>query len=101
MRTSASNQTTSGRTEEPQSVPSQQLASSPAFERHFTVAEVAALWELSHDAVRRLFRKEPGVVTFGTAIKGSKRRYTTMRIPESVLERVYKHYSLYLNVTTK
>jgi hypothetical protein len=70
-------------------------------ERHFTVAEIALMWNLSEDAIRRLFRNEPGVVIFGAPTRGSKRRYTTMRIPESVLQRVYKHYSLYLYVTDK
>ena len=76
-------------------------APSPPFQRHFSVAEVAVLWKLSEDAIRRLFAKEPGVVIFGTALRGSKRRYSTMRIPESVLQRVYKQYSLYSDVTSR
>lgn len=35
--------------------------SSPACERHFSVAEVAKMWNLSPDAVRKLFEREPGV----------------------------------------
>jgi hypothetical protein len=64
-----------------------------AFEqRHFSVAEIAAAWNLSTDAVRRLFCNEPGVLVIGRRIKGSKRQYTTLRIPKSVLERVHKRY---------
>ncbi len=59
-------------------------------ERHFTVAEIAMAWSLSPDKVRRLFELEPGVLVFRNKVLGSKRRYTTLRIPESVAERVYR-----------
>ena len=29
--------------------------------RHYTVPEIASLWSLSDDAVRKIFEKEPGV----------------------------------------
>ena len=63
-------------------------------ERHYTVTEVAEMWSLSKDAVRRLFQKEPGVVVLTKPVRGSKRRYTTLRIPQSVLERVHRMYTL-------
>jgi hypothetical protein len=65
---------------------------SPAFaERHYSVAELAALWNLSADKVRRLFQGEPGVLVFGdTQPRYGRRRHTTLRIPESVAERVYR-----------
>jgi hypothetical protein len=64
-------------------------------ERHYTVIEIAEMWSLSKDAVRRLFAKEPGVVVLGsTHTRGGKRRYRTLRIPESVVERVHKRSSL-------
>ena len=62
-------------------------------ERHWSVAEIAALWNLSEDAVRKLFSTEPGVIVIGRRIKGTKRRYTTLRIPQSVVERVHEKYS--------
>jgi transcriptional regulator GlxA family with amidase domain len=55
-------------------------------ERHYSVSEVANLWALSRDSVRRLFRREPGVLAMGD-------RYVTLRIPESVLERVHRRLS--------
>lgn len=65
-------------------------------ERHYTVAEVAVLWNLSKDAVRRVFQNEPGVLVLGdTNPRRRKRRYLTLRIPQSVLERVHGQYSLY------
>lgn len=59
-------------------------------ERHYTIAEIAELWSLSRDSVTRLFEKEPGVLALGTKKPRGKRRYLTLRISESVLERVYR-----------
>ena len=59
-------------------------------ERHYLVAEIAALWNLSSDAVRKLFQDEPGILVLGDQGSPHKRRYTTLRIPESVLQRVYR-----------
>jgi hypothetical protein len=68
---------------------------SPAAERHYTVAEVAAMWNLSKDAVRRLFQNESGVLVLGeTSPRRRKRMYTTLRIPQSVVERVHSRCSL-------
>jgi hypothetical protein len=63
-------------------------------ERHYTVAEIAEMWNLSTDAVRRLFCNEPGVLSLGRTPSVSRRRYTTLRIPQSVLERVHRKYSI-------
>jgi hypothetical protein len=67
---------------------------SPAFERHFSVKQVAELWGLSPDAIRRLFRGEPGVVEVQRNRPGNKRRYTTLRLPQSVVERVHRKLCL-------
>lgn len=64
-------------------------------EQHFTIAQIAELWGVSKDTVRRLFAKEPGVLVFGCSEnRAHKRRYTTLRIPESVVERVRRRCSL-------
>lgn len=67
-------------------------AGSPATfgERHYSVAELSALWSLGDDLVRKLFQSEPGVVVIGDPAPRLKRRYTTLRIPESVAQRVYR-----------
>jgi hypothetical protein len=70
------------------------VSKAPAFERHYTVREIAVLWQLSEDTVRRCFQGEPGVVRIATCRKGSKRRYITLRIPESVVERVHRKLSI-------
>lgn len=59
-------------------------------ERHFAPAEVAEMWNLSPDVVRKLFEREPGVLVIGDPVPRGKRRYTTLRIPESVAERVHR-----------
>jgi hypothetical protein len=64
-------------------------------ERHYTVDEIAELWNLSGNTVRKLFRDEEGVLRVGEPSrliggrkKGYKRRYITLRISESAMARV-------------
>jgi transcriptional regulator GlxA family with amidase domain len=57
------------------------------FERHYSVEELAELWNMSPDFVRRLFANEPGVVVFHRQRPG-RRAYRTLRIPETVAVRV-------------
>jgi hypothetical protein len=58
--------------------------------RHYSVPEIAELWNLSDDAVRKIFEKEPGVLVIGDPkSSGRKRRYATLRIPEDVVARVH------------
>jgi hypothetical protein len=59
-------------------------------ERHYAVAEVSEMWNLSTDVVRKIFEREPGVLVVGDHGSRSKRRYTTLRIPQSVVERVHR-----------
>jgi hypothetical protein len=77
-------------------VTGQHTATVPGFAvRHFTVAEIAAMWNLSPDYVRRIFEKEPGVLVLGDAKSARyKRRYRTLRIPEFVLARVHRRLTL-------
>jgi hypothetical protein len=63
-------------------------------ERHYTVAEIATMWNLSSDAARRMFENEQGVLVLGdNHLSSRKRRYTTLRIPASVVERVHRRLS--------
>ncbi|MBZ5673358.1 MAG: hypothetical protein LAP61_03860 [Acidobacteriia bacterium] len=59
-------------------------------ERHYSVKEVAQMLAMSGAAIRRLFCNEPGVLRFGKEKRGHQRDYVTLRIPASVLERVYR-----------
>ena len=65
----------------------------PALERHYSVIEVAKLWGLSENTIRRMFTGEPGVVEWGSEESRFKRAYRTMRIPESVLQRVHRRHA--------
>jgi hypothetical protein len=63
----------------------------PEYEtKHFTVDQVAAMWMLSADVVRRLFENEPGVVVIRSTGGKIRRSYRTLRIPASVVDRVHK-----------
>jgi hypothetical protein len=63
-------------------------------ERHYAVIEVAEMWHLSPDKVREIFEREPGVLVIGDPNPRHKRRYRTLRIPESVITRVHTRLSL-------
>src|SRR5437868_10839006 len=63
---------------------------SVAFERHYCVSEVAELWGLSERTIRRIFGNEPGVFKWESTETRFKRGYTTLRIPESVVQRVHR-----------
>ncbi len=62
-------------------------------ERHYSPAELAELWNLSADTVRRMFENEPGILVFENPVRSSSRRFRTLRIPESVAQRVYSRFS--------
>jgi hypothetical protein len=59
----------------------------------FTVAEVASMWNLSDDTIRRLVTDEPGVVALGNDHPRGKRPRVTLRIPRQVMERVKRKRS--------
>ncbi len=61
-----------------------------ANEKHYSVGEVAKLWALGEKTVRRMFESELGVIQWGREEASHKRGYRTLRIPESVLQRVHR-----------
>lgn len=55
----------------------------------YTVKELAYLWNLSDESIRRLFEEEPGVLIFAIRRPGRRRRpYRNLRIPGKVALRV-------------
>jgi hypothetical protein len=64
-------------------------------EKHYSPKELATLWGLSIDAVRRLFREEEGVLLIPSRNprRSLRANYNTMLIPESVAKRVHAKYS--------
>lgn len=66
-----------------------------AFERHYSVAQVAELWCWSETKVREVFREEPGVLRSQLrTLRPRKRQNVTLRIPESILLRVHERMSV-------
>ncbi len=63
------------------------------YERHYSPGELGEIWRLSADTVRRMFESEPGVLVFENPTRSSARRFRTLRIPESVADRVYSRFS--------
>lgn len=55
----------------------------------YTVQELADLWKLSPDSIRKLFKDEQGVRVLKT-LQTRRRTYSTLRIPASVAERVWR-----------
>lgn len=68
-----------------------------AHEQHYEPKELATLWGLSAEKVRRMFAEESGVMRIGEPSRRVgrklKRSYYSMRIPHSVAERVHERLS--------
>jgi hypothetical protein len=58
-----------------------------ALEKHYTVLELADLWQLSPDSIRALFHDTPGVLRIVRPERRNKRGYTSLRIPETVAQK--------------
>lgn len=58
-------------------------------ETHYKPKDLARIWNLSTDAIRKIFADVPGVFRIGKKRRGV-RKYDTLRIPASVAERVYR-----------
>ena len=63
-------------------------------EKHFDLSEVAAMWGLSVETIRKLFAADPRVVKIpSTSGPAGRRRYGTRRIPSSAAARLHKRLS--------
>lgn len=69
------------------------LAGETVAEKHFTPAELAKAWGVHVKTIRELFRLEPGVLKLGEKNPRHKRSYLTLRIPESIAQRVHRRLS--------
>jgi hypothetical protein len=59
----------------------------------YSVKELAFIWNLDPETVRRIFIKEPGVMIFRNQQPG-KRIFRTLRIPGAVAIRVAKRVTV-------
>lgn len=64
-------------------LPKPQIAPPDPTEPHYTVAELSQMWQLDPKIVRGWFAHVPGVLRTGE-------RRKSLRIPRSVMERVYR-----------
>lgn len=61
------------------------------FGKVYTPRELAGLWQLSENSIRRLFQDQPGCLVLGDPNPhGKKRGYCTLRVPAAVAERVFR-----------
>jgi hypothetical protein len=77
---------------EPKRRPGLEVSAIMADEKHYTPDELAALWGVSAETIRTVFRKESGVLRLANPNE-KKRTYVLMRIPESIAQRVHKRLS--------
>ncbi|MGA8595762.1 MAG: hypothetical protein WB676_13680 [Bryobacteraceae bacterium] len=63
-------------------------------EQFYTPQELAALFKVHRTTITRLFIDEPGVWRAGHATTRSKRQRYTLRIPASVVERVFRRMTV-------
>jgi hypothetical protein len=79
--------------ESPLSATSEGWATVVSIDRHYSPAELAELWDLSN-CLRKIFENELGVLVIGhSQPKRGKRNHTTLRIPQTVLNRVHRRLS--------
>ena len=65
------------------------LAPGP-FGKVYSPHDLAELWQLSENSIRRLFQDEPGVFVMGNPSPRGRRGYCTLRIPEAIAVRVWR-----------
>jgi hypothetical protein len=70
-------------------VKSERPASGTFEEQHYSIATLARRWAYSTTTVRDWFIGEPGLLVPPLAPQSGKRRYRSLRIPESMVARVY------------
>ena len=64
----------------------------PGLDRLYTPQEIAEAWQLDASTVRRIFQDMPGVFKLESGGR-KKRAYVTLRIPLTVVERVFQERS--------
>jgi len=57
-----------------------------AFEKHYRVGELAELWSLGRETVRKLVKDDPSVIKIR---QGRKKSHTTYSVPESAARRIH------------
>jgi hypothetical protein len=56
------------------------------FEKHYRIGELARLWSVGRETVRKLVQNDPGVVKIRL---GRKKAHTVYSVPESAARRIH------------
>jgi hypothetical protein len=62
------------------------LVENTTFEKHYRVGELADLWGLGRETIRKLVKDDPGVIKIRM---GQKKAHTFYSIPESAARRIH------------
>ena len=62
------------------------LVENTTFERHYRISDLARLWSLGRERVRKLVKDDPGVVKIRM---GRKKAHTIYSVPESAAQRIH------------
>jgi hypothetical protein len=57
-----------------------------AFEQHYRLGELATMWHVGRETVRRIVTNEPGVIKIKM---GKKQANTSYSVPQSVARRIH------------
>jgi len=62
------------------------LVENTAFERHYRIGDLARLWGIGRETVRKLVKDDPGVIKIRM---GRKKAHTIYSVPESAARRIH------------
>lgn len=68
------------------------MTSFTALEQHFTCKELAKTWGVSANTVREWVEHREDVLRFGSEHRSRKRRYVSIRVPESVAVKIHAEH---------
>jgi len=57
-----------------------------AFERHYRIGELAQLWSVGRETIRKIVQDDPDVVKIRL---GKKKKHITYSVPESVARKIH------------
>ena len=59
---------------------------SPAFEKHYRIGDLAKIWGLGRETIRKLVKDDPDVLKIRM---GRKKAHTVYSVPESTAKRIH------------
>lgn len=60
------------------------------FEKHYRISDLAEMWCLGRETIRKMLVNEPGVIKIRL---GRRQSHTTYSVPASVAERIHRRLS--------